>query len=217
MEIVEYDRMIPLSIRPATLLDAQIAVHLIHIAKGRFTDYQFGSDAKNVLNQLFIRPKNRLSHQFADIAGVNGKIDGKIAGLLLSYPGSRLKQVNEFTGRQMVTICGVIGFVRYMRKVLPFIFCSGAEAEADEYFINVVAVMPDFQGKGIGTHLMRYAEEKARAEGLRKCALSVEIENHRARYLYERLGFQVVNTVKLKWLERLIGISGFHRMVKGIE
>ena len=213
MEIVVNDRLIPLSIRPATPADSSIAVHLIHEAKGRFTDYQFGYDAKNVLNQLFIRPQNRLSHQFVDIAEVNGNI----AGLLLSYPGRRLNQVNEFMGRQMITICGIAGFVRYMRKVWPFIFSSGAEAGADEYFINAVAVLPDFQGKRIGTRLMRFAEEKARAEGLLKCALTVEIENQRARYLYERLGFQVVNTVKIKRLERLIGISGFHRMVKVIE
>ena len=212
MEIGTNDGMITLSIRPATPMDEQIAVHLIHISMGRFADYQFGSDAKNVLAQLFILHQNRLSHQFADMAEVNGKI----AGLLLSYPGKRMKDLNSTMGRQMVSICGVAGFIRYLRKVLPFIFSSGAEAEADEYLINTLAVLPDFQGKGIGTDLMRYAEEKAEAEGLRKCALAVEIENHRARNLYERLGFQVVRTVKLNRLERLIGISGFHRMVKVI-
>lgn len=207
-------QMIKLSVRPAILMDAQMATHLIHMSMERLADFLFGSNepikAKNVLAKLFIQPQNRFSHQFADMSEMNGKA----AGLLLSYSGRTMMHLEIPMGRQMVTICGVVGFIQFLRKSLPLIFSS--EAEADEYFINTVAVLPGLQGKGIGTHLLKYAEEKAKAEGLRKCSLSVEIGNYRARSLYERLGYQVVNTTKLDRLERLIGYKGFHRMVKVI-
>lgn len=61
------------------------------------------------------------------------------------------------------------------------------------------------------------AKKKAKTEGLRKCALSVEISNTRARNLYERLGYQDVKTSTLNRLEQRIDYKGFHRMVKGIR
>ena len=126
-----------------------------------------------------------------------------------------MKHLEIRMGKQMATIYGVSRFIRFLCRSLSLMFIN--EAEADEYFINTVAVLPDFQGQGIGTHLLMYAEEKAKAERLRKCALSVEIDNNRARSLYERLGYRVVKTTKLNRLEQRIGYKGFYHMVKVIE
>ena len=126
-----------------------------------------------------------------------------------------MRRLEIHTARQIVIICSMAEFVRFLVKSLPLIFYR--EYEADEYFINTIAVLPDFQGKGIGTQMLMYAEGKAKAEGLQKCSLSVEIGNRRARHLYERLGYQVVNTTKLTQLAQLTGCTGFHRMVKVIE
>lgn len=116
--------------------------------------------------------------------------------------------------RQLVNLWGAAGFVRFLRKSLPLMFRS--EAEVDEYFVNTSAILPDFQGKGIGTQLLGNAKAKARAQGLQKCSLCVEIGNHRAGRLYERLGSRVVKTTLLDQLERRIGYKGFQRMVKVI-
>ena len=88
------------------------------------------------------------------------------------------------------------------------------EAGAGEYFINNVAVLPDFQGRGVGTRLLAFAEGKAKSAGLGICSLCVEIENVGARSLYERLGYRMVDTVRFKRLSRSIGYQGFHRMAK---
>ena len=117
-----------------------MAAHLIHISMEQLADFLFGSNepkvAKNVLAKLFIQPQNRFSHQFANMAEVNGKT----VGILLSYPGRIMKHLEIPMGRQMVTICGVAGFMRFFRKSLPLMFSS--EAESDEYFVNTVAVLP---------------------------------------------------------------------------
>ena len=202
-------------IRPALSLDTQMAAHLVHMSMGRLADFLFSSGGKikanTVLAKLVMQPRNRFSYQFADIA----EVDGKTAGLLLSYPGWTMKHLEIPMGRQLVKIFGAVGFFRFLRKSIPLVFCR--EAENDEYFINNIAVLPDFQGEGIGSQLMKHAEEKAIAERFQKCSLVVEISNTRARNLYERFGYQVVNTTKFIQLDRLIGCKGFHRMVKELK
>ena len=95
-------------------------------------------------------------------------------------------------------------------------FLSAKEAESDEYFINSLAVSPQFQGKGIGTALLDHAEKKAKADHYHKSSLWVARENSRARILYERNGYNVKDTFGSKTLYKHFGCLGFHRMVKNL-
>ncbi|MFH8484683.1 GNAT family N-acetyltransferase [Streptomyces longisporoflavus] len=52
-----------------------------------------------------------------------------------------------------------------------------------------LAVLPALQSCGLGTLLIRGAEERIRGRGLRRAELAVEEDNPRARALYERLGY----------------------------
>ncbi|KAB8192682.1 GNAT family N-acetyltransferase [Nonomuraea phyllanthi] len=52
-----------------------------------------------------------------------------------------------------------------------------------------LAVHPALQSCGIGTLLIRAAEQRILARGLHRAELSVEESNPRARALYERLGY----------------------------
>jgi len=62
--------------------------------------------------------------------------------------------------------------------------------EADALQLADVALLPEYQGKGVGSSLIRrlLAEARARARPLR---LQVAFDNQRARSLYERLGCRV--------------------------
>ena len=53
-------------------------------------------------------------------------------------------------------------------------------------------VIPGFQGGGIGSQLIRVAENTLSKRGYRTCEIGVEDENTDARRLYERMGYQVV-------------------------
>ncbi|WP_244210860.1 GNAT family N-acetyltransferase [Amycolatopsis kentuckyensis] len=55
--------------------------------------------------------------------------------------------------------------------------------------IGQLAVHPVLQSCGIGTALVLAAEDRIRARGLRRAELGVEVDNPRARKLYERLGY----------------------------
>ena len=52
-----------------------------------------------------------------------------------------------------------------------------------------LAVLPALQSRGLGTLLIRAAEQRIRNRGLRRAELAVEESNPRARALYERLGY----------------------------
>ncbi|MFJ7149401.1 GNAT family N-acetyltransferase [Streptomyces sp. NPDC100445] len=52
-----------------------------------------------------------------------------------------------------------------------------------------LAVLPALQSRGLGTLLVRAAEQRIRHRGLRRAELAVEESNPRARVLYERLGY----------------------------
>lgn len=62
--------------------------------------------------------------------------------------------------------------------------------EQGYYFCNIVTVLPEAQGKGIGKLLFRHVTDQADREG-RKCYLeSSRAEPNMA--IYERMGFQLV-------------------------
>src|SRR5712692_916315 len=58
-----------------------------------------------------------------------------------------------------------------------------------------VFVVPGAEGRGIGSQLTEAVLRAARDEGLREVELTVQVANTRARRLYERGGFAVVETV----------------------
>jgi ribosomal protein S18 acetylase RimI-like enzyme len=66
------------------------------------------------------------------------------------------------------------------------------ETRSDAFFIHEIQLLPDCQGRGIGTALLQGIVEQAQARNL-PTELAVVEANERARRLYERLGFTVVD------------------------
>ncbi|MFI0818573.1 GNAT family N-acetyltransferase [Streptomyces sp. NPDC021098] len=64
-----------------------------------------------------------------------------------------------------------------------------------------LAVLPALQSRGLGTLLIRAAEQRIRERGLRRAELAVEENNPRARALYERLGYAAYDRAPDAWDE----------------
>lgn len=64
-----------------------------------------------------------------------------------------------------------------------------------------LAVHPALQSCGIGTFLIRAAEQRIASRGLRRAELGVEEDNPRARALYERLGYAAFGRSPDAWDE----------------
>ncbi|PIZ26208.1 MAG: hypothetical protein COY47_01775 [Chloroflexi bacterium CG_4_10_14_0_8_um_filter_57_5] len=201
-----------LIVRPARPEDAKLAARLMHLALGRFGEYTFGNGnpAKtlDVLERLFIAGSNRFGQEHAFIAEKNGNI----AGLLLAHPAKIMTRLDLLTGRPMLRILGLGEVLRLLVRLLPL--AGGREAERDEYYVSDLAVLPQFQGQGIGTRLLAFAEQRAAGHGLRKCSLIVALHNDAARQLYLRLGYRIVETVAYSRVQQRCGERGYQRMVK---
>lgn len=60
----------------------------------------------------------------------------------------------------------------------------------DSWYVNVLACYPEHRGQGIGSRLLRVAEDIGRSEGLRQMSVIVAGNNIGARRLYKRHGYE---------------------------
>ena len=67
----------------------------------------------------------------------------------------------------------------------------GDETDASEFYLDTLAVLPEYRGRGIAAMLLKGAVDRAAACG-KPAGLLVDKENHRARKLYERVGFRQI-------------------------
>ncbi|WP_410791251.1 GNAT family N-acetyltransferase [Kribbella sp. C-35] len=79
---------------------------------------------------------------------------------------------------------------------------QAAMIDATTYYISRIEIAPEVQGGGVGTTLLRGLLDRARASGANAVELHV-LQLNRARQLYERLGFQVVDVDPPKLRMRL--------------
>ena len=180
--------------RKATPEDAATVIPLICSAIGEIGYVLTGaSEPTQMLDtlEMFFRQKgNRLSHEQVDVL----EREGQIAGFLLAYHGKDIEQLDAPIKQRLLQM-GLSD-----ADVIP-------EARPDEYYLDSVAVHPDFQGQGLGTELIRAFEQQAQRLGHSKCLLIVDVDNTRARALYERLGYTPDGSIE-------IGGHSYDRMVK---
>jgi ribosomal protein S18 acetylase RimI-like enzyme len=202
-----------LAIRPANPDDAHLASQLTHLSMGELADYLFGIvhlSVDELLAGLFSLEGNRFSWDITDIANWNDEP----AGMLVSFPGWEITRRNLATGVGLFKLCGLRKLLRLSVRAMSV--AEGVETYRDEYYLSNLAVFPALQGRGIGSFLLEFAEDKAQATGLKKCSLIVDTENLSARRLYEGCGYQVVFT-KTYPGPAAEAHAGYHRMVKELN
>jgi ribosomal protein S18 acetylase RimI-like enzyme len=201
------------TIRPANPDDAHLVSQLTHLSMGELADYLFGIvrlSVDELLAGLFSLKGNRFSWDITDVA----KWNDEPAGMLVSFPGWEITRRNLTTGIGLFKLCGLLNLLRLTVRAMSV--AAGIETYRDEYYVSNLAVSPALQGRGIGSNLLTYAEEKAYEVGLKKCSLIVDMENAGARHLYERCGYQVVYT-KTYPGPAAEAHAGYHRMVKELN
>jgi ribosomal protein S18 acetylase RimI-like enzyme len=75
------------------------------------------------------------------------------------------------------------------------------EDREDSLFLRLIAILPEYQHRGIGTNLIRRLQRRAKEDGV-PVTLQV-LKVNRARELYERLGFVLTGETdthyQMKW------------------
>lgn len=74
-------------------------------------------------------------------------------------------------------------------RLLAFIGCTFSETKSDAHITNI-AVVPDYQNRGLGHFLIAVMIKKARQLELNQVSLEVRLSNVRAQKLYQDLGFK---------------------------
>jgi ribosomal protein S18 acetylase RimI-like enzyme len=115
--------------------------------------------------------------------------------------------VAEHDGRP---VAGLIGFAlpdqpEAIAETMPAMFVPLQELEnlaPSTWYVNVLAVLPELRGHGLGSQLLGLADDTGRSLGLRGMSVIVSDTNAGARRLYERHGYRAIATrakVKEEW------------------
>ncbi|MBK7393693.1 MAG: GNAT family N-acetyltransferase [Chloracidobacterium sp.] len=88
--------------------------------------------------------------------------------------------------------------------------CLTVERSADQIRIVDIAILPDYRGRGIATHLIEQLQTESAASA-RPLVLRVDVTNIKAKELYEKHGFFVSTETQI-YYEMAWGISAECRM-----
>lgn len=184
----------------------EFARYLDTAAEGFFR-FMLGRQAASVVATAYTRPDNDYSFQNVSFAEQDGVVVGMISGYTAeqrrgfsAHPWQSAEGYRAGRTRAVAFLCAPL------LKVLETI------ADGD-FYLQAIAVDDHARGKGVGSVLMDFVEESARAGGSSRLCLDVSAKNEGARRLYEHRGM----IVESQWPKRLI-IPGFRllRMTKAL-
>ncbi|PRN00261.1 GNAT family N-acetyltransferase [Aliarcobacter cryaerophilus] len=124
-------------------------------------------------------------------------IDNQNVGILLAYSSNDVEKLDS-------------PMIEHLKRKNIFLDSFEKECFEDEFYIDTVSVLKDFQGNGIAKELFIFIEDKAKELGFKKISLLVDFENLKALALYEKLGFEKNEILKVSG-------SNFYHMIKKLD
>ena len=173
-------------IRRAKIEDQDVVIELVVEAienlSNIFTGYEENSLAKGRLKELYSLSKNRFSYDSCLVA----EIDGEVAGSIMAYPGVEMKKLNEplieklkerFKDNEEV-------FREFSQAIQ-----ESKEAFDDEYYIDNLAVVAKYRGRGISRALIEEVEKEGFTQGYNRISILADINNEKAFSIYKKMGY----------------------------
>lgn len=105
------------------------------------------------------------------------EVNNKNVAILLAYNSNDVEKLDK-------------PMIEHLKTKNIFLKSFEKECFEDEFYIDTVSVLEDYQGQGIAKELFAFAQQKAREQGFKKLSLLVDLENKKAKALYEKLGFR---------------------------
>ncbi len=165
-------------IRPATIEDAPFVAWTVLIAVGI-------ENPDNNLIDSVTGMCRRTGVLYSWQNSLVAEQDGKVVGCLISYDGADYQSMRTETFRVIAEETG-----RDFQQMEP-------ETEAGEFYLDSLAVLPEYRSQGIATQLLKAGVERARQLHASKASMVVSPQNPKAQQLYESLGFQYVKDMFL--------------------
>lgn len=133
-------------------------------------------DVEHLFTVLAARDDSQYSYLNTQVAVSD---DGKAVGVCVGYDGARLAPLREAFFEEASRLLGIeMGDI-------------DDETESGEFYIDTLAVLPEYRGRGIASALLKAAVERASVLG-KPAGLLVDKANDKARRLYGKVGFRKV-------------------------
>lgn len=168
-----------INIRPAVKGDAPLIAKAVAIAIGdeNALNSYCGEDYATLLTEIAIHDKSQYSYNNTLIA----EAGAGVAGVIIGYDGAELHKLRENTYNIIQNHLG-------RTPSIP------DETEAGEFYIDTLAVFPEYRKQGIGKSLIMAICEKAFSDRHSRVGLIVDFDNPKAESLYTSIGFTRAGT-----------------------
>lgn len=179
--------------------------HYVDEAAEGFFRFMLGRRAGYIIATAFAQPDHTLSYQDVTFA----ERDNVIVGMASGYTAERHR---HYTRQPLKRAAGRSNLRMRIVSMVYAPLKRMVDSVADgDFYLSAIAVDEELRGDGVGSVLMDFVEERARASGSTRLSLDVSAKNERARQFYERRGMDVES----QWPKRL-RIPGlkFYRMEK---
>ena len=190
--------------KPALEEGLVFARYLDEAAEGFFR-FMLGRRAEQIIATAFTQPDHDLSYQNVTFAECDNVIVGMGAGYTAEqHRGSSRQPLRQAAGRRSLRMRIVLVLFAPLMRIIDSI-------ADDDFYVQAIAVDKELRGGGVGSVLMDFFQERARASGSTRLSLDVSAKNEGARRFYERRGM----TIESQWPKRLpIRALKFYRMTK---
>lgn len=158
---------------------SRLIVMAIEDLAEQFTKVTNLEDLYKRLQLIIDAPETRFSAGY----GLVVEEDGVIAGAGFAYSG----EIIRFLTENMINLMKAEGSNYHVDEEKRLL--DSKEAHEDEFYIDNLAVFEDFRGKGYSRLIIQAFERKAREAGFAKIAILADVNNPKAKAIYERLGY----------------------------
>jgi ribosomal protein S18 acetylase RimI-like enzyme len=169
-----------MTLRPASPADAPVLARLMNAAGEGLPAWLWsqmaepGEDVMAFGSRRVAGDDSSFSYRNVHV----GEVGSAIVGMLLGY-----RLADPYDAGDLDELPLVIRPLIELESMAP-----------GSWYINAVATLPEVRGKGVGSRLMKLAEQLCRESGGGEISLIVARENTGAVRLYDRLGFRPVAT-----------------------
>jgi ribosomal protein S18 acetylase RimI-like enzyme len=159
----------------------QFAQYLDQAAEGFFRT-MLGRQSDSIIATAFIESGHSLSYENVIFV----EVDKKIVGMSSAFSG---KQQQKFSDEPLKQAAKRKAIRLWLMQILFAPLWRILETiPEDDFYVQGIAIDPEYRGAGIGSLLMSDIEKRAKASGSKRLSLDVSAKNSGARRLYNRFG-----------------------------
>lgn len=172
----------------ATESDAQAFAKFALYAAHDIFSHLFGNFGAELMRRLYLFENNHFSYDKTAFITVNEHIAGAISG----YTHQQKQATDD---RTTLLLLRILKWRMIRALVVDFFYTlyglRMGNTRPGDYYIQIVAIEPDFRGQGLSYRLLEHAEKIAIEQNCSALTLDVAADNPVAIHAYQNFGFEI--------------------------